>query len=101
MGSKRRTPTLVFGAAICLAGCQSAPPMPKATFQNAAGKCGLRATTYLYRDGILLDEPLIDFTKEPEPTKAQACFNAALQKVDREMTERGATHISYIWESRA
>ena len=75
--------------------------MPKATFLAAARKCALLATTYLYRHGFLLDEPLIDFTKEPDPVKAQACFNAALEEVDREATDRGATNISYIWEWRA
>ena len=75
--------------------------MSKATFTSAAKKCDLRNTTYLYRDGILLDEPLIDFTKESSPAKAHECFNSALEDVDREATERGATHVSYIWEWRA
>ena len=75
--------------------------MSKAAFMSAAEKCGLRDTTYLYRDGILIDEPLIDFTKETDPAKAHECFNSALQDVDREATERGGKHISYIWEWRA
>ena len=87
---------------IGLSGCgQSAPPMSRATFAEAARKCALRLTTYTYRDGLLLDEPLVDFTKEPEPAKAHACLNAALEMVDREMTARGVEHISYIWEWRA
>jgi hypothetical protein len=75
--------------------------MSKATFMAAARKCDLGATTYLYRDGILIDEPLIDFTKEADPAKAHQCFNSALKEVDREAAERGASHISYIWEWRA
>lgn len=75
--------------------------MSQTTFSDAARRCGLRATTYLYRNGILLDEPLIDFTKEPEPQEALRCFNAALEKIDRSMTERVVEHISYIWEWRA
>ena len=91
----------LFGM-IGLFGCdQSAPPMSKATFTEAARRCGLKATTYLYRDGVVLDEPLIDFTKELAPAKAHACFNSALEKRDREMIERGVKHISYIWEWRA
>jgi hypothetical protein len=87
---------------IGLVGCgQSAPPMSRATFADAARRCALDLTTYTYRDGLVLDEPLIDFTKEPEPAKAHACFNAALEKVDREMTKRGVDHISYVWEWRA
>jgi hypothetical protein len=75
--------------------------MSRATFAEAARKCTLHLTTYTYRDGLLLDEPLIDFTREPEPAKAHACFNAALEEVDREMTARGVKNISYIWEWRA
>lgn len=86
---------------IGLSGCgQSAPPISKALFGEAAKRCALRLTTYTYRDGLLLDEPLIDFSKEPDPLKARACFDAALEKIDREMTERGFDHISYIWEWR-
>jgi hypothetical protein len=75
--------------------------MSKSMFLAAARKCSLRATTYLYRHGLLIDEPLIDFSKEPNPAKAHACFDAALDQLDRDATERGATHISYIWEWRA
>lgn len=75
--------------------------MSHATFAEAAKRCDLSATTYTYRDGIFLDEPLVDFTKEPAPAKAETCFNLALEKIDGEATERGATHISYIWEFRS
>ena len=75
--------------------------MPEETFSQAAGLCGLRATTYTFRHGILLDEPLVDFTQEPDPAKAHICFDGALDKIDRAKTERGVDHISYIWEWRA
>lgn len=75
--------------------------MSEATFSDAARRCHLQATTYTYRDDVVLDEPLVDFTGEAEPAKALTCFNSALEKIDREATERGATHISRIWESRA
>jgi hypothetical protein len=84
--------------AMYLGGCQSAPPMSEATFAAAKKKCALQETTYLYRKGLLKDEPLIDFSREASPAQAHICFNAALQQVDREATERGATRISYIWE---
>ena len=74
--------------------------MPEATFIAAKNKCVLRATTYRYRHGIIIDEPLIDFSKERDPTKASDCFDGALEQVGREATERSATHTSYIWESR-
>lgn len=72
--------------------------MSEARFREAARRCQLKATTYLYRDGILLDEPLIDFSREPDPDRALSCFDKALEQIDRAMTERGADHISYIWE---
>ena len=74
--------------------------MSKARFAEAAGRCQLRATAYTYRDGFFLDEPLVDFSKEPDPGKAVSCFNHALDQIDRAMTERGVDHISYIWEVR-
>jgi len=74
--------------------------MSEATFAQAKQRCGLKATTYTYRDGIFLDEPLIDFSREDNPEAAHVCFNKALEAVDRAATERGATHISYIWEWR-
>ncbi|MBW6532680.1 hypothetical protein KZ820_18210 [Sphingomonas sp. RRHST34] len=87
---------------IGLSGCgQSLPPMSRALFGEAVKRCALRLTTYTYREGLLIDEPLVNFTKEPDPAKAHACFNAALDKITREMTERGVDHIGYIWESRA
>jgi len=87
---------------IPLYGCsQSAPPMSRTTFAEAARRCALRVTTYTYRDGLLIDEPLIDFTEEREPAKAHACFNAALERVDQEIMARGVKHVSYIWEWRA
>lgn len=87
---------------IGLSGCgQSIPPMSRATFGEAAKRCALRLATYAYREGLLLDKPVVDFTKEPDPLKAHACSNAALQKMDREITKRGVGHIGYIWEWRA
>jgi hypothetical protein len=74
--------------------------MTKADFADAASRCSLRATTYLYRDGILVDEPLIDFTKESRPAEAMKCFEAAMEQIDRGATERGVVHISRIWEYR-
>lgn len=74
--------------------------MSEATFAEARQQCGLTATTYIYRDGFFLDEPLVDFSRERDPDGAHNCFNKALEAADREATERGATHISYIWEWR-
>jgi muramidase (phage lysozyme) len=75
--------------------------MSEARFADAAGRCELKATTYTYRDGYFLDEPLVDFSRELDPSKALRCFNDALGQIDRGMTERGVAHISYIWEFRA
>jgi hypothetical protein len=75
--------------------------MSKARFAEAARRCELKATTYTYRDGYFLDEPLVDFTREPDPAKAVRCFDDALSEIDRTMTERGVDHIGYIWEIRA
>jgi hypothetical protein len=72
--------------------------MPRERFLQAAERCSLRATTYTYRDGIFIDEPVIDFTKEPNPSRAHRCFNQALDQIDRESPE---PRISYIWEWRA
>ena len=85
---------------ILISACQSAPPMSQATFDKAAAQCGLRQTTYTHRDGFFLDEPLIDFSREANPHKANECFGEALEKLDMEMTANGADHISYIWEWR-
>ena len=74
--------------------------MPRASFDDAARRCHLTATTYTYRHGFVLDEPLIDFTREAEPEKAMRCFDFALGKIDREASERGVTNTSYIWEYR-
>ena len=74
--------------------------MSKQQFAAAAKRCDLRATTYTYRDGILLDEPLVDFSKEPDPDKAVRCFNDVLDQSDRALMEHGVEHISYIWETR-
>jgi hypothetical protein len=71
--------------------------MSKARFAEAAERCELKQTTYTYRDGWFLDEPLIDFTREPDPDKAVNCFNDALGQIDRAMNERGVDHISYFW----
>src|SRR3954470_11386839 len=88
-------------AFLSLSGChQSAPPMSKDRFAQAARRCYLKLTTYTFRDGVFLDEPLVDFSKESDPRKAVSCFNAALDEIDRSMTERGVDHISYIWEVR-
>ena len=92
---------LALGAATGLVGCQSAPPMSKARFVEAAGSCALKATTYTYRDGYFVDEPLVDFSRELNPAKAVRCFDDALGQIDRRMTVRGAEHIGYIWEVRA
>jgi hypothetical protein len=100
-GRMTRTPLFGLLAMMCASGCQSAPPMSHATFTDAAKRCELLATTYTYRDGIFLDEPLVDFTKEPASAKALTCFNLALEKIDREATERGATYIRRIWEFRS
>ena len=70
--------------------------MPRETFLAAAERCSLRSTTYISRHGILLDEPLIDFTKEPDGKSAHLCFDKALEQVDLE--KRGNT--GYIWEWR-
>jgi hypothetical protein len=94
-------PVLGVLLAMSASGCQSAPPLAEATFSEAAKRCHLQATTYTYRNGFLLDEPLVDFSKEAEPPKALKCFNLALEKIDREATARGATHISRIWKYRA
>jgi len=72
--------------------------MSQEIFSSAAKLCELRATTYTFRDGFFLDEPLIDFSHEPSPAEAHDCFNKALEEVDRAATERGVDHISYIWE---
>ena len=95
------TPLLGLLIMMCASGCESAPPMSHATFAEAARSCDLSATTYTDRDGIFSDEPLVDFTKEPAPANALTCFNLALEKIDREATERGAKHISRKWESRS
>lgn len=94
---------LIFAVstAIGLFGCQSAPPLSRETFSEAANRCELTATTYTFRDGIFLDEPLIDFTREQPPSNAHECFNEALEQIDREKTKKGVEHISYIWEWRA
>ena len=86
--------------AICLTGCQSAPPLTREHFADASERCGLEATTYTYRDGFLTDEPLVDFTNEQNSTESYECFADALDKIDREMTESGVTHFSRIWEYR-
>ena len=91
---------------ICLAlvlmicGCeQSAPPMPKAFFDATVARCNLKSTIYTARDGIFIDEPLIDFSREKDPAQAHRCVNQALRKLDSEHLERtGAEHLSYIWE---
>jgi hypothetical protein len=74
--------------------------MSKGRFAQAARICRLKATTYTYRDGFFLDEPLVDFSKEPEPNKALGCFNRALDQIDRAMMVRGVDHVSYLWENR-
>jgi hypothetical protein len=92
---------LLANAMLCLSGChQSAPPMPRETFLAAAGRCSLHSTTYTSRHGILLDEPLIDFTKEPDGKRAQLCFNKALEQIDLEKLSHGVTGTGYIWEWR-
>jgi hypothetical protein len=98
--NERLAQMLILLTLVSVSGCQSAPPMPKETFSQAAKLCDLRATTYTFRDGIFLDEPLIDFTKEADPLNARNCFNGALETVDRAKTDRGVDHISYIWEWR-
>jgi len=60
----------------------------------------LKATTYTYRDGLFVDEPLVDFTQERNPRKAHDCFNDALDKLDRAATAQGIKHISRMWEYR-
>ena len=99
-GTNQAARLIAVSATMLLVGCQSAPPMSQERFAAAARKCQLKATTYLYRDGIFLDEPLVDFSREPDPDRAKSCFNDALDQIDRAMTERGVDHISYIWEWR-
>jgi hypothetical protein len=77
---------------------QSAPPMSRETFLAATARCSLRSTTYTPRHGAFLDEPLIDFRKESDPTAAHRCFDWALRQIDM---ESGAAHIGYIWEWRS
>ena len=72
--------------------------MSKKRFAEGARRCDLKATTYTYRDGPFLDEPLVDFSKEPDPAKAVSCFNDALDQIDRAVMGRGVKHVSYIWE---
>ncbi len=72
--------------------------MPETIFRKAVNICGLKQTTYLRRDGLFLDEPLINFSKETQLSNAHHCFNAALNKVDEALTAAGAKHVSYIWE---
>mgnify|MGYP000557149898 CR=1 FL=1 len=99
MNARASKAAFVILLCISVVSCgQSAPPMSRETFETAARHCGLNATTYTYRDGWLLDEPLIDFSGEPKPDEAHQCFNRGLETADREMTERGVTSISYIWE---
>ena len=74
--------------------------MSKGQFAEAARRCDLKATTYTYRDGFFLDEPLVDFSKEADPGKAVSCFNDALDQIDRAVMGRGIDHVSYIWEVR-
>ena len=102
MGRMNRSGRLIgLAGTILLTGCQSAPPMSKERFAEAARRCRLKATTYTYRDGFLLDEPLVDFSREPNPGRAMSCFRDALEQIDRAMMERGVDHISYIWEWRS
>jgi len=101
MNTRRTTCQLSAIAFLSLAGChQSAPPMSQERFTQAALRCHLKLTTYTYRDGVFLDEPLVDFSKEQDPGKAVSCFEDALGQIDRAMAERGIDHISYIWEVR-
>jgi hypothetical protein len=101
MNMRRTTWRLSAIALISLGGChQSAPPMSKARFGEAARRCKLKATTYTYRDGFFLDEPLVDFSNEPDPQKAVSCFNDAMNEIDRAMAARGVYHIGYIWDVR-
>lgn len=74
--------------------------MSKERFAEAARRCRLNATTYIYRDGLFFDEPLIDFSRERNSRSAKACFTNALHQIDRAVTERGAEHVSYIWQWR-
>jgi len=84
-----------------LAACQSGSPMSRLYFEAAQKLCGFEATTYTPRDGFLLDEPLVDFSQGKDSRQAHDCFNRALEKLDRAATERGAIHISYIWEYKS
>ena len=74
--------------------------MSEERFAQAARTCHLELTTYTYRDGFFLDEPLVDFSREADPNKAKSCLNEALERIDRAMTARGVDHIGYIWEYR-
>ena len=91
---------LIVAMGLTSSGCgQSAPPMPQATFSEAAELCALKKTTYTPRRGLLIDEPLIDFSREAEPEEARQCFDRALTTVDGRTMERNpdSTGISYIW----
>jgi hypothetical protein len=74
--------------------------MPRKTFAAAAERCSLQSTTYTSRRGFFLDEPLIDFTHEPDSKKARSCFDKALEQIDLEELGRGTKGTGYIWEWR-
>ncbi len=49
----------------------------------------------------MLDEPLIDFSRETEPELAHQCFDRALETVDRRGIARNPNvGTGYIWEWR-
>jgi hypothetical protein len=83
-------------------GChQSTPAMPKWIFDAAVDRCHLEHTSYTSRKGWFLDEPLIDFSAEPDRAAAQVCFDKARDEIDSAyMAKTGATQVSYIWEAR-
>jgi len=75
--------------------------MPKSLFDAAIARCHLQRTTYTSRNGWFLDEPLVDFSAEPNRDLAQQCFDKAREELDAAyMAKTGAAHVGYIWEVR-
>lgn len=96
----RRLVLLIAGTGLISSSCrQSAPAMPLQTFLEATRFCALHRTTYTSRHGWMLDEPLIDFSREVDPEKADQCFDRALTAVDTEVMKRDPhASTAYIWE---
>jgi hypothetical protein len=95
--------TSIAAAALALTACgQSLPPLPESLFNQIAIQCDFRATSYQMTRSLLIEKPMIDFSREAHPKEAHKCFDAALQRHDREITDSSNPPASfgYVWDTQ-